>query len=353
MIGSFNSPRWIVFQLLEKCNLQCKMCYEWGENGSYYNKKNYQLDIDVIKKVIKDTHLSKPYFELFGGEPLLYSRIDEVFSLIQQYGCKADMPTNGTLLEDHVEMLVEYEARRIWISIDGPEEVNDIQRGKGVYKSAINGLHKLHEEKKRRGKKFPMIGVSMIVTPLNYRYIEQFFIKDLNCSMLDWISIEFQLYTTKKDTENYAQILKYIFNVNYTGCADGLVRDIRDFKEIDINEVIRQVTNVKDYCRKNGIGVIGYPKTMEYENLKNFYTASWNEMKDKRSKCSFPWVYAEIAANGDVTPCHAFYDYTVGNVNYESIIDIWNGKKFEEYRKYTRKNVLPICTACSRYFTDL
>lgn len=32
-------PRWIVMQLLEECNLRCKMCYEWGLEGPYKSKK--------------------------------------------------------------------------------------------------------------------------------------------------------------------------------------------------------------------------------------------------------------------------------------------------------------------------
>ena len=36
----YEYPRWIVFQLLEKCNLRCKMCYEWGESGSYLDKND-------------------------------------------------------------------------------------------------------------------------------------------------------------------------------------------------------------------------------------------------------------------------------------------------------------------------
>ncbi|MCG8501953.1 MAG: SPASM domain-containing protein [Firmicutes bacterium] len=350
----FSYPRWIVFQLLEKCNLRCKMCYEWGREGSYFSKKSLeQLDINVIKKVISDCYREKPYFELFGGEPLLYPQIDEVLSVIRHYGCNVDIPTNGTLIEKYAEMLVEHEPRRIWISIDGPEDINDIQRGKGVYKRAVAGIQKLHQVKKERGKELPMIGVTMVVTPLNYRYIEQFFIQDLDASMLDWISIEFQLYTTHTHCEAYERILCSQFGVKEATCARGLVRGCEDFDDINIKELIRQVHSVRAYCKEKHINVIGYPKTMDEENLKHFYSARWDKMLDKRARCSLSWLYVEIGANGDVTPCHTFYDYTVGNVYKESIADIWNGKKLETFRKYIRKNMLPICTACSRYYSDL
>lgn len=33
-------PKWVILQLLEHCNLRCRMCYEWGENGPYREKKS-------------------------------------------------------------------------------------------------------------------------------------------------------------------------------------------------------------------------------------------------------------------------------------------------------------------------
>ncbi len=347
-------PRWVVFQLLERCNLHCKMCYEWGEEGSYLEKKFLeQLDVGIIKKVISDCREAKPYFELFGGEPLLYPQVDEVLSAIKYYECSVDIPTNGTLLEKYADMLVENESRRIWVSIDGPEEINDTQRGKGVYKKAVAGLRKLYETREERGKKFPMLGVTMVVTPLNYKYVEHFFIDELDTSILSWVSIEFQLYITESCCERYSQIFKSEFGVEDTSCARGLVRNINDFKDIDIPELIRQVNSVRSYCREKGINVIGYPKTMDIDNLKSFYSAGWDRMIDKRSSCSFPWLYVEICANGDVTPCHTFYDYTIGNIYRESILDIWNGERLNRFRKYTRKNLFPVCAACSRYYSDL
>lgn len=304
------------------------MCYEWGENGSYFEKTDLmELDIQAVKKVIEDCHTAKPYFELFGGEPLLYSHLDEVLSLIKYYGCKVDIPTNGTLLKKHSELLVEFEPRRIWVSIDGPKEFNDKQRGKGVYDKAVEGLKALYEEREAKGKEYPKLGVTMVVTPLNYKHIEKFFLDELDTSLLDWISIEFQLYITEEVYNNHLNIVNEEFGISEALCAKGLVRSISDFAEIEITELIRQVNSVRAYAKKNGINVIGYPKTMNYENLYNFYTARWEKMIDKKTRCSFPWIYAEISASGDVTPCHTFYDFKIGNIYKESILEMWNEEK--------------------------
>lgn len=352
---NFNSPRWVVFQVTEKCNLRCKMCYEWGDNGSYFHKSRIdELDINVMENVIKDLSLIKnPYYELFGGEPLMYSNLERLLCTFSKYNCQVDIPTNGTLLKKHANLLVDNQVRRVWVSIDGSKEFNDTQRGKGVFDSAVSGLEELYKIKKEKEKQYPLIGVTMVVTPLNYRNIEYFFTKDIDSSMLDYISVEFQLYTTKDRYKNYTEFINENFSIFDSSIASGLIRNLDDFKNIDIDTLILQMTNLKIFCSENNIKLIGYPKTITTDNLMNFYSGNWDHMEDKRSSCSFPWLYLEISANGETTPCHTFYDVSVGNVYKEKIMDIWKGEKLIEFRKKLRGKIMPICCSCSRYYSDL
>lgn len=350
--ANMSYPRWIVLQLLEECNLRCKMCYEWGLEGPYKSKKTLaQLDPAIIKKMIVECSPGKPYYDFFGGEPLLYPWMGEILEMIRYYGSYADFPTNGTLLEKNAEMLVETEPNKIWMSLDGPEEINDRQRGKGVFKKVIRGIDKLYELRESKGKKFPKIGVSFIITPLNFRYLEEFFFQHIDLSKLDHISMEVQLYATEEQYGQYKEVLKEHFGVHDAPYARGMVWSALDtFSQIDIPELSRQLNRVKDYCLTNGIEVITYPRTTDEDNLRHYFTGEFQHMADKRNRCSLPWMYAEITARGEVSPCHAFYDLTFGNVNEENLLNIWNNDKYKNYRAYMKKNMLPICTACSRYY---
>ena len=98
------APSWVVLQLVEECNLRCTMCYEWGETGAYHDKPTLAaLDLDVALRVVRDCLPARPYFELFGGEPLLHPGIWEIISTIRAAGCELAFPTNGTLLEQHAD----------------------------------------------------------------------------------------------------------------------------------------------------------------------------------------------------------------------------------------------------------
>ena len=353
---SFQKPKWVVLQVTEKCNLRCKMCYEWGDSGSYFHKNDLrELDIDVAKRVLEELSEAKPYLELFGGEPLMYPHLRPLLEKIQEIGCMVDIPTNGTLLEKHADLLVETEVRRIWVSIDGPEEINDAQRGKGVYQRALRGLRAVAAAKRNRNAQCPLLGVTMVVTPLNYRYVESFFRGLLEEDILDNVSIEFQLYTTKERYDDYLQFVKKEFSIepDASSMAGGLIRSIADFQEVDIDDLTAQVKAIRELCARKKVNCIGYPKTMTHENVERFYKGDWEHMTDKRSKCSFPWIYMEISANGDVSPCHTFYDVCVGNVYRENIMDIWKGSVYQEFRRKMRNKLSPICSSCSRYYSDL
>ena len=351
--GFFAYPRWIVLQLLEACNLRCAMCYEWGQEGAYHQKKaTHQLDLSVIRQVIEDCSPARPTYDFFGGEPLLYKGIEEVISLIKHHGSELIIPTNGTLLEKMAEMLVETGPDKIWVSLDGPEEITDAQRGQGVFKRGIAGIRRILELRSRAGKAYPKIGVTYIVTPRSHLHIEEFFLRSIDLRSLDHISIEAQLFATPDQCRRYGEVLSREFGVSDApdAHARGMVWNESEFRSLDIPEMVRQVRSVVSACRANDILVITYPKTTSEENLKHYFSGNYSEMADYKPHCRMPWIHAEITAKGDVAPCHSFYDLVFGNVNHQGILDVWNNEAYKKFRKYMKKNLLPICTACCRYY---
>lgn len=70
-----------------------------------------------------------------------------------------------------------------------------------------------------------------------------------------------------------------------------------------------------------------------------------------RPPCDWLWKYMVILWNGDVSLCASDYDGTeiLGNINSESLMDIWNGEKINKLRKHhTEKQFGKInnCASC-------
>ena len=64
-------PQSIVLHLTETCNLRCKMCYFWGENGAYnqaIGTKPKVMDLELAKRIINNRASSKPtpWYSLLG-----------------------------------------------------------------------------------------------------------------------------------------------------------------------------------------------------------------------------------------------------------------------------------------------
>ncbi|WP_340677490.1 radical SAM protein [Paraglaciecola sp.] len=347
-------PLWVTLQLTDACNLRCKMCYEWGENGAYHGKTLSRLDKDVVFRVIDECAPVKPYFALFGGEPMMYPWFDQVVERIRKHGSRVDIPTNGMFLARKAEKLLESPPNRIWVSLDGPKSINDEQRGDGVFDAVKEGVDVLFDLRESRGLKEPKIGYTFIVTPLTHLYIRGFFEQCLDLDKVDHISIEFQTFATEDEAKRHSQLFKNLFDVPKTPCAEGMVAPLYQFSMMDFDAIEEQIKWVQQQCAQRDIYFVCYPKTIASDNYRAYFTKDYQNMHDKRSKCHFPWIYMEVASNGDVSPCHTFYDYSIGNVNEQSVADIWQGQRMHNLRKGLRGEggLFPICGSCARYYAD-
>lgn len=348
---ALSAPSWVVLQLVEECNLRCSMCYEWGEGGAYHDKPTLaSLDLDVALRVIRECLPARPYFELFGGEPLLHPGIWEIIRVIRDGGCELAFPTNGTLLEQYAEQLVDVAPSRLWISLDGPAPINDAQRGHGVFRRVMRGIDALTAATRRRGDGGPQLGVTCVVTPVNHRHLAELFLEALDLAQLSCVSIELQSYATEEQHRRYARVLREQFGVPSATHARAYVRDPALFADMNRDELARQMARVRDACAARGIRFYSQPKTFDVANLDCYLRGDWDQLTDKRTRCAMPWTYAEISARGDVTTCHSFYDLAIGNVYEQPLLEIWRGERLKRLQAHLRQELFPICTACCRYY---
>jgi radical SAM protein with 4Fe4S-binding SPASM domain len=331
------------------------MCYQWGVTGTYFEKKELSsIDYNSISKIVEHFKPNKPFYGLFGGEPLLYKSIWETIDIMKCAGSVVYMDTNGTLIGSNARKIVDSGIDRLWISLDGPEEINDIQRGKNVYLKVVNGIDRLFEEKTISNVKCPEIGVSYLVTPLNYLYVEELFCNKLDLSKLDYVSIEFQNFMTKNELLDYQKLMLNNFNIQSLFTSKGIVREVSDFSNMDFKALSDQISRVKTKCEEKGIVLLTSPVNTEKENIEHYFKGEWSKFRNRKCSCQLPWLYAEITASGNVSTCHTFYDYTLGNIYEDELDQIFINKNAVAIRKQLKQDkLLPICVACSRYHANI
>jgi uncharacterized protein len=107
-----------------RCNIQCRYCYQ--EPRREAGNLARAFDLEKMKRAVESE--GGP-FSLFGGEPLLL-RLDELEELwawgLERYGVNS-IQTNGTLIRDeHIALFHKYRVS-VGISMDGPDELNDVR----------------------------------------------------------------------------------------------------------------------------------------------------------------------------------------------------------------------------------
>ena len=303
------------------------------------------MEVELIERIVEDS--GAKFYSLFGGEPLTHPEIEKIVKIIKASGARIDTPTNGTLLKNHAAMLVELGFDSVRISLDGPSEVNDIQRGKGSYEKAIEGMKALHDEKKRKGKQLPVIGLLYTITPVNYLQTERFFLEDLDLRYIHNITIQLENYITEDMGKEYERFLKTHFNITSNRYWKGMIRSYDDFKSMNLVELSRQLDSAVKYLEEKGIAVIREPPLNSLEDLEAYFKANWKSLSIQYETCPLPWVSTDVAANGDVVPCHVFYDLVVGNLHQNNLLEIWKGERFEKFREYMDDNkLMSICQGC-------
>ena len=256
ILKKIRPPSSITLHLTEACNLRCKMCYFWGVSGAYTNIKSKPkvLDFHILKGLVEElTNAgSKPFYSLFGGEPLTYPHLEELVLTIKETKAFIDTPTNGILLGEYAKILVRSGFDQVRVSLDGTQEINDYQRGKGSYEKALNGMNELHHEKQRAGFTRPRIGILFTITKNNFQSIEDFFLNnpDLDLDSLYSVTFQMQNFITEEMGEQYENFLNTEFGIFSEKKWSGLVRYPEEFKSIDIPAISSQVNKVCNTLKK-------------------------------------------------------------------------------------------------------
>lgn len=128
----------VYLHITKKCNLKCNYCYYDAGNNDIIELTSEEL-ITIISELI---FLNPRRIVFTGGEPLLHKDLYKLASNIKRVNKKIilGVSTNGTLITKRIAYDLVCLFDEIRISIDGPREINDFQRGQNSYDHAIRAI---------------------------------------------------------------------------------------------------------------------------------------------------------------------------------------------------------------------
>jgi sulfatase maturation enzyme AslB (radical SAM superfamily) len=115
------------------CNLKCPYCFAkdlWRVAGNRISDR--EMSIGNLKTTIRIIKKSgEKIFRMFGGEPTLHSRFEQVYGLITRSGLKIELYSNGIIDGKKVEFLGRQKnLRGICLNVQEPDDYTAKQREK-------------------------------------------------------------------------------------------------------------------------------------------------------------------------------------------------------------------------------
>jgi radical SAM protein with 4Fe4S-binding SPASM domain len=332
--GTVPMPLVYRMNLTWRCNLRCKMCMVWGEKGwrtgaAAEAEGGAELDWQIIEKVFSYRHAVVPSYIFNGGEPFLYTRFRELLA-----ACKADkrfvtICTNGTLLDQFEDMLVDNPYVALLVSLDGLEETNDGLRGAGVYRKVLANIEHL----KKHGKP-PHIGIQFTTQPRNVGSMDAF-AQEMARREVDWLLFNFQWFVSDEERELYAATMKSEFGVRVSsvdGYASALALDEKTFIE-QYNRIDASTWPMQISCfLPTAADIVPFLRSRRITVGEGF--------------CYKEWLRMDILPDGTVTPCMGYPDLRVGDLHDDGIEQVWNSPVYRCFRKRLAKELLPVCRKC-------
>lgn len=141
-------PLVVLLYVTDRCNLKCAYC-----QGHWSARKIRDFTTGELKSIIDQcVSLGAKHFTIHGGEILLRDDTKEIIRYMKAKGLYVNLVSNGIILAEKIDDIRGIDS--FCISLDGREEANDLNRGKGSHKKIIEAIRLA----KREGFKFNVQG---------------------------------------------------------------------------------------------------------------------------------------------------------------------------------------------------
>lgn len=270
------------------CNLRCPMCPQ--SVGA--NETNGFMEMDLYDRIIDEArHYAREINLFFRGESLMHKGLYEMIEKCERAGIAAHINTNATLWrDDAIRNLLDDAPSKVTISFDSgePEAYEQMRKGASFDKTLDRTLNFLTEKRRRRLTK-PYVVMQVI-----------------------------QLWNDGFEP-GAAPMIPDHFRTRF----DGLPVDEWDT-----------------------FWAHGWAGTMEDAD---FYSA--RPHGPSYFPCNWLWKSMAIYWDGRVPACCADFgeDQIMGDVNTESLLDIWNGEAYRAIRRAHVAgdlNAYKLCRGC-------
>lgn len=350
--GRGDGVQLVSLRITDMCNLRCHSCGQWGDNGYLIDQdlkelKQREVPIQYYKHLV-DQILDlgwSPVWYIWGGEPMMYPDIIDLLYYIHDRGMPISIVSNGTRIAKYAKDIAET-CEILYLSVDGSNaEIHDNQRPAvsarySNFQDVEAALQKVREEKNKNNSPFPYIIPLSCITAYNindvvdlYKFTSQY--ADAQILYLTWWidqksaiehSDDFERRFGKKPQTHY-----------------GWIGEWNQFDHGIILEKYHEMIRISQ--QRNTCPPMMMPELHTKEEINTYYTDHSETFG--YNQCVSIYMTMEIDSNGDVSLCRDYHDYIIGNIQRDSVAEMWNNEEAVRFRKsISTEGLMPVCRRC-------
>jgi MoaA/NifB/PqqE/SkfB family radical SAM enzyme len=330
----------LYIEITTACNLECQMCVRraWDEPIGDMPLATFDALMEQLRQFP-----APPIVHLGGyGEPMSHPDFLEMVRLAKKTGARVEVTTNGTLLDaETAATLIELDLDRLVVSIDGvtPESYRQV-RTQGNFEQVVENLRSLRRLRQRRKGRHgnPQLGIAFVVMKRNVADLPG--LPRLATRVGAWYIQVSNLVPHTPEMEG-----EILYARSLTACAFRASRWVANMSlpKLDID------SHTSEPLRKT------FASTASLSLLDA-------SLSGRNDYCRFAQEgYAAVRWDGQVSPClpllhdHPVYvrrrrkdvdHYALGDINRQSLRDVWDGPEFTGFRARMRQFPFSPCSTC-------
>ncbi|MCL5035716.1 MAG: radical SAM protein [Chloroflexi bacterium] len=289
-------PKVAGFELTLACNMRCIHC---GSSAGKPAKDELSRE-EGLSLCEQLAALGNQVVTLSGGEPLVSPHWHAYAKKFGELGLKVYMITNGYLLEENMDKIIDSPIKRLGISLDGTEATHNYIRQVGdSFQKAVNGAKLLME-------KGISIGIVTHISKLNIMELEAMYETFTGLGFSFWqIQMAFPQGRMKEHLE--------------------LVSEPEDMLTV--------ARFMEDKRKENKIRIVP-GDNLGYYSSYDIGASDWHGCFGGR------WLIG-ICANGDIKPCLSLPpEFVEGNIRQRSLKEIWEDPENFKFNRFLSKDKL-------------
>ena len=337
------SPQVVKLYVNTVCNARCVMCDIGQKNrNTVFHQQvvpNAQsvLTVEACRRLMDEVARFKPRINIHGLEPLLHPQLPELIYEIKARGLAIHLVTNGILLSHAADDLVRLGVDIITVSLDGPRQIHDAIRGDGVFDQAMEGIRLLRSRREVLRQKKVKITTAFTISNFNAQVLTDYADVMLGEERIDAVNFLFMSYVTQEASRLHNNLCR-----DWSGASQVNTGAVKP-EGIDVDGLWDQIQTVTKKYRRGRV----YFNHNLRDKSQLQTLLKYPEKHAGNTRCTIPWKSTTILANGDAIINNRCFAYVAGNIHSQSLLDIWNGERYRDFRRRLKKaQYFPACLRC-------